>query len=265
MYDKKFDEKIKKLKALQKTKPEAYKELFKEIELTYGISDKTIYRKMKRKNPAKRKKRSNAGKEVNPVKAKEKNIAAELLQSGTTQKEAGKIIEMKTGKKVSTRKLAKIVSEAKTVTPDKPTVFGKNIQDFLERYFELIYWSEDRTKPIKLGTFKFEISKEDVNDIVRILTNAYNLYAEANGKKLLALDRLELLKSQIYSQFAYSVRVNQDIGSEKTLKLLVEMLDKLKPERIELKGDFETINKVLTELDPTLTLDQKIALIRKHS
>jgi len=261
---KEFLEDIRKLKKYKNTDKVKYKMFMKTLCGVYNTSEKTIYREMAKPTPGVRKTRKDAGKSKTTITPKEKAIVRELLDSGEKKTKVKKVLEKITGKKTSTRKLYKIDKKVKNMKPDKETTFGKNIQSFLERYFELIYWNESKEKTIKLGSYVFPVNKDDINDVVLVLTNAYNRYAEMNGKKLLKIDRLDLMRSKLYNLLAYRLKIAESETDLKTMESLTDIYNKLRVKQTNLPLDYKVLENILKSFKPDITIDEIISLLKEH-
>lgn len=263
---KEFAALIKQLKERRNDKDKtAYKKLMKDICKRFDCSDKTIYREMNKRKPGLRQSRSDAGKSKTFISRKEKLFTKELLTGGAKKTEVKKALAELTGKKSSARKLAKIADAALKMPDKKETNFGKNIKSFLERFFELQYWKEDKTKAIRLGTFKFEMTKDEVNDVILVLTNAYNRTMESIGKPPMKFDRLELMRSKLYNMLAFRLQMAEAEGSIKELESITDIYNKLKIKKVNLPLDFKVLEAIAKQLKPDITIDELISMLKDHA
>lgn len=261
---KEFLEDIRALKKLRNNNKPEYKKLMAQLCKKYDTSEKTIYREMAKKTPGVRRTRKDAGKSKTKITAKEKAIVKELLDKGEKKTKVKKALEQLTRKKTSTRKLYKVTSQVKNVKPLNETTFGKEFGSFIEKHFDLDFWGEGKEKTVKLGKYVFPLTLDEVQDIKLILINAWNRYAETNGKKLLKIDRLDLSRSKLYNLFAYRLKLAEAETDLKTIRELVDIQNTLNVKRTALPLDFDVFDRVCKSFKPDITIDEEISLLKEH-
>ncbi len=262
----KYAEEMRELKELRakmildKKYTEKYKAKMKGICEAYSISEKTIYRDIHKKIPGLRKRRSDEGKErVSPDK-RESVIILEAMRAGKTLEEARKISELKTKKKMSYVKAKKTkIEETESV---KESAFGSEFKKFIEKHFDMEMITTGEVT-VKLGNYKFAIKKDDMNDIVLILINAYNRWQKHNELDL-PLDR-ELLREQMLMHlFEEQIRAVSEVGDIKSIEMLTRIYDRMKPQ-YELNTDFAIFEKCIRQLKPGITKEEIIGMIKNNS
>lgn len=227
----------------------------------YKVSQATIYRHLKKRMPGIRKARADRGKEKVKPSVKEVKLAAELIKAGKSRQEAKKEIETVTGRKVTSTKLRKLSERLKKENPEiEISGFGKVIKIFLEKYFQLDNIAPEANIPIKLGTKEFEIKREDFEDIIMILTNAYNRKA-TNGDRL-KLDRDQMRERMLMNLFEWQIQVASETGNIKDVETLSRIYDRMKPES-NMDVNIKTLELVCKELRPDITLKEIIGILRK--
>jgi hypothetical protein len=256
---------IKKLKSLKIRDKAAYKAFMITVCNEHSVSEKTVYRDMCKRVPGLRKTRKDQGKDKTPVKAKELAIAGELLSAGHNIKKTKEVLMAKTGKKVSGRKITKIIDKVKAapVTDNVKSVFGKNIREFLEQFFEYDLIAPDKGIKLKYNNFSFTVNKEDINDIIMIISNAYNREQFSNNNKL-SLDRDELREHMILQLMEKQISLAKESGDLKACEALTRMHDRMKVD-VETSADFKVLQKIVRELKPAITTSELVSLIKKHT
>lgn len=250
------------LKAFDEKK---YLKLRDQTSTKYGVSVKTIYRDMSKEkkggHAGLRKTRSDAGKFKTEVTQKEKVMVTELMKAGKTKKEAVNIASQKTGQHISTRK-------ADRIKPDKTsnkkfTMFAPEAKKFIEGFFEFDLIAPDAGIPFKYKGLKFTLVKEDLSDIIMVIINAFNRVADQSGK--LQLDRMKLLKSQIFNQLAYQTSVQKVSSNLKDLETITRMYARMEIDYGNLSPDLKVVTQICRTLKPDITEDEIFSMIEQFS
>lgn len=270
---KKYEDAIRKLKeekAEAKAKNNSgsknkYKELMKKVCDEFSISEKTVYRDMNKPVPGLRKNRNDRGKYRTKITDEEILKAEEIMKAGRTKK----TVKNKLG--VSNRKMKRINKQVGSLqsTVSNQSQFGNEAKKFFEKLFEMdliapgkgirmedVKWKMDDGK-----NFTFIISREDLSDIILILSNAYNRACYSDAKKLkVGRDQLRsMMMQQLIEDQVRLATVSQDY---KMIEAITRMRDRMS-ETSKLPDDFETILKVCQELKPDLSKEDLIELIKK--
>lgn len=226
----------------------------------FGCSDKTIYRHMKKRVPGKRKRRDDAGKLKALPSKKEVKMMTELVKSGNTRQAGKHIIEKEMKKKISTHKLQKITKKAKEKNPDIiVTNFGKEIKMFLEKYFRLDVIAPEANILLHISNKSFYIKREDFEDIILILTNAYNR-AQSEGD-VLKMDRDQMRERMLMNLFEWQIKVATETGNIKDIEMLTRIYDRMKPD-VDMNVNIRTLEAVCRSLKPDITLMEIIGLLK---
>jgi hypothetical protein len=252
----KYVEDIKKLVSLKVKDPKAYESFKKTIMKEYGISQRTVYRDMKDKVPGLRKVRKDSGKFKSKIPLKTKLIISEVLMSGNTKKDAIKIAEKLTGQKVSKRAAAR----TKPVDVEK-TNFDKDIKPFLEKICGYDLMGPKAGIKLKLRDLPFTVNKEDLSDIILILTNAFNRSNDSSG---LPLDKNELFRKKIFQLLEYNMKLAEASSDLKSLESITRMYNSIQEEH-ELGSDFEIVYRICAALRPNISRQEVISMIKQHS
>ena len=247
---------IRKLVSLRHKDHKAYESLKKTIMEEYSVSQRTVYRDMKDRIPGLRKVRKDSGKLKSNMSPKAKAIMSEVIFSGKTKNEALKIAEKITGKKVSTR----VAARTKPVNV-KNTNFDKDIKPFLEKICGYNMMSPNAGIKLKLGTLPFIVNKEDLSDIILILTNAYNRSNESAG---LPLDKNELFRKKIFQLLEYNIKLAEASSDLRSLESITRMYNSIQEEH-ELGSDFEIVYNICAALRPGISRQEVISMIKQHS
>lgn len=265
-----YEEKINRLKELRHTDRTAYYVLMFKIEKQYGISVKTIYRDMTKKIPGLRKKRTDAGSVKNPITQHEIEIAEEIMKSGKTIKKAKQVIENKTGKKTSTRKMQKIRNEAAKLARcsnghkgTRDSIFGNEARKFFEKLFELELIAPAKGIEMKYNDVSFIVNKEDLRDVTMILANAYNRSVLVDDKKM-KLDRNQMRKIMLHHLIEDQMRIAAESADSKLVESLTRMIDRLEVEQ-KIDANFTVLETICKTLKPDITRSEIIELIKKMS
>ena len=248
---------IRQLRSLKiKDKP-AYKAFFRTIMEEYGISQRTLYRDMKsKKTPGLRKVRKDSGKFKSKMTLRQKRIMSEALESGLTKLEAVKLAEEKARKKIS----ARVAFRTKPVNVPH-TNFDDNIKPFLEKMCGYMLMSPKSAIKLKLGKLSFNVIKEDLSDIILILTNSYNRSNENNS---IPLDKNELFRKKIFQLLEYNIKLAEESCDLKSLESITRMYNSIQEEH-DLGTDFELVYKLCSALKPGISRQEIISMIKQYS
>ncbi len=241
------------------TDKNAYHAEMKRIAKKFSISVKTVYRDMKKKIPGLRKTRSDQGKLKTKLSAATVEKANELMKAGKTKKEAQTVLN------ISQRKMKRLNEKNKSAAFEHSEVskYGGEAKEFFKKLFDYDLIAPDRGIGLHYKGTSFIVPKSDLNDIILILTNAYNSKIFADEKKL-PFDRTELRSAMMQHLIEEQMRLAKESADYKLVEALTRMIDRLK-EDAALSDDFETIVKVCQTLKPDISTTDVIALIKKVS
>ncbi|HAX49670.1 MAG TPA: hypothetical protein PK605_00355 [Ignavibacteria bacterium] len=254
-----FKKDIIELKKLKATAPEQYTELLKSVTKKYKLSDKTIYREMNKPDHeiGVRKTRDDSGKYKTTVNEKEEKMVTELVASGKSKQEAKKIVEEKTGSKISNRKLERF-----TPILTGETMFGEDVKAFFEQIFEYELIAPESGIELNYRGKKFLVRKETLNDIILNLVNEYNRQVSSDQK--LQLDQTQYMRATMRNDIMYMQSLARAAGDVKSLEACSRMLQRLEMNYGEVDVDLKIILACFRELKPDITEDEAIGLIKKH-
>lgn len=257
-----YEAAIKQLKKLNKTNVAKYKELLHEVMEKYGVSYITVRRHMKQRVPGLRKTRTDSGKNKTKLTHKEKQMTGELIAQGKSVQIIKEIVESKTGKKMSMRKANKLKEAASEHVPEtEATSFGNEAREFFNQLFEYDLIAPEKGIKCKFKSVSFIVKKEDLHDIILILSNAYNRSVFEDEKKLKA-NRDEIRKALIQHLIEDQMRLAKEGGDYKLVEAITRMIDRLK-EDSKLPDDFDTVVKVCRLIKPALSESDVIELIKR--
>lgn len=252
----------------------AKNEFRKKMSDEHKVSLKTIYRDEKKMSEGKfilaRKVRTDRGKlKVKPT-ARAVKLMRELKESGKKLKEAIPIITSITGERISARTKTKISNKLRK-TKDENTgnnstevsEFGGEIKKFLEEHFNLDKIAPTKSVKVRLGKYSFCISKNEIRDIILILSNAYN--NSNNGEDKLKVDRIELLKMKIYHLLEDHIRVAEANMDTKQLESITRQYNMLKDKDREITANIKVFENCMKEIKPNISFEEIYDLIKKHS
>lgn len=264
---------LKKLsKLINKEKYLAFKS---ELAKKYKVTIRTIENWMNKRVPGKRKSRNDAGKLRNPVLSKEKKAAKELLSAGVDIQDVKKIVEKKTGGKITDRKLnniRKAIEPELSQKPDmnivdmpieaaEPSSFGDKGKEMFQQLFDLDLIAPGYGYKIRVNGGVFTVPKEDADDICLILANAYNRTAGSKFK----VDREQLVRQRLFHLVEQQVRLAAtERLSSKEVESLIRQFKNLQQD-IELDANIRTVEKICKELKPDITWSEIGSLIRKFN
>lgn len=250
---------IARLNKLRATDKVQYLRVFEQICRKYEISNKTLYRDMRKKVPGLVKTRTDAGKLKSFMPAKARKVISEITQAGKPRNYAVKIAEKVTGKHISGR----VVQRTKPVDVIESN-FGGDVKAFLEKIcgFELI--APDAGIKLRHNNFSFIVNKEDLGDIILILTNAYNRQADIKGEDRLPLDKNELFRSKIFQLLEYNIKLAEASADLRALESITRMYNSIQEDH-ELGADFEIVYGICCALKPGISRTEVISLIKQSA
>jgi len=261
-YDREIEE-LRMLRAKKLVNPE-YKEKYREkmefIENNFGLSKKSIYRDIRKKNPSVRKIRTDKNKIKSKPDKKESVMILEAIKSGKTLEKARQVVEEITGKKVSYVKSKRIDVDGADI---KESSYGNEFRKAIEKMFKYELIAPEKEIEIKLGGYKFTITKEDAGDIIMILTNAYNRWQKHNELDL-PLDRDLLREHMLMHLFEEQLRIAQDQRDLKNVELLTRIYERMRSD-FNMNSDFAVFEKCMRELKPGITREEVISIIKRNS
>lgn len=259
---------LKKLRGLKdKTQ---YQEMKKGVAKKYNVTPRAVEMWINQRTPGARKVRNDAGKVKNKITAKEKKVAAELLEQGMKVKDVKEMVSEKTGKPISTRKLNRVrdqvnmgaEAEIENGDMEKESNFGDEAKDLFRRLFELDLIAPGRGISLNVGKKKFVIPKVVVEDVCLILANAYNDLSTENKFKV---DRDEVRKIKMFALLDQQMRLaSTERVDTKTVEAITRMYDRMKEDQVT-DANIKVVVKVCEELRPGISFTEVFGLIRKHS
>lgn len=269
-FDQEKNKDVIELRKLRRLKRDLHKYGDKKREMMkkYNVTERAIQLWLNKRNPGLRKSRNDAGKDRVKVIPKETKLVKELIQTGTDIKVMRKIVAKKTGKPISTEKLAKIRTrvEPKLEEPTeeiKKSGFGDKAKELFVKLFELDLIAPDHGVTFKIGKETFVIHKDDVSDICLILANSYNRYQTAEGKKK-KIDRELLRKQMILHLMEQHIRFASETGSTQDVESLTRMYDRLR-EKFVRDANIRVLEKVCKHLKPDIQFDEIVSLIDEYT
>lgn len=257
---KKYIEDVRKLKSLKLKDLPAYRAFFKTVMKEYDISQRTLYRDMKTKKiPGLRKTRTDAGKIKSKMTREQIRIMSEAMDSGMTKIEAVRLASEKAKKKISFR----VAQRTKHIIVNKgaSTNFDDNIKPFLEKICGFNLMSPKSAIKLKLGKLSFNVVKEDLAEIILILTNAFN---RSNINDSIPLDKNELFRKKIFQLLEYNITLAEESCDLKSLESITRMYNSIQEDH-ELGADFEIVYKLCSELKPGISRPEVISMIKQNS
>jgi transposase len=238
------------------------------ISKKYNLPERTIYdhqNLIKKRGTLRRKKRSDKGKEKN-IPEECINQIKELRQGGRSLKESFAIVESKFKIKISRHrrlKFSRQIMKEININDNNNSEFGDNLKNFLTEFFEINLIAPQKGINLKFNEVEFLLEKDEADDIILILINAYNKYAGIDKK--LKLDRIELLKMKLYHLLEAQVRqAAQDLNT-KDLESITRQYLMLRKKDAKAPVNFKIFENCMKELKPDITFDELYSLIKKHS
>jgi hypothetical protein len=266
---KKYEEAILKLKEMNanykmrrlKEFKDQYHSFMKKICDEFSISEKTVYRDMIKPVPGLRKNRNDRGKFRTKITEEEILKAEEIIMAGKSKKTVKEKLE------VSNRKMKRINEKLEDTKNDKreteETRFGFEAKEFFNKLFEIELIAPGKGIKLVYNDVNFIVSKDDLNDIILILSNAYNRACFSDNKKL-KVSRDELRNMMMQQLVEDQMKLAQSSRDYKMIEAITRMRERMN-ENATLPDDFETILKVCKELKPDLSKEDLIGLIKKVS
>lgn len=243
----------------------AYLELKKLIKEKHNVTDPTISRDLaklrKGKTPGIRKERKDAGIEKKPVSKKKIKEVKELIQSGGSIQEAKRILKELHGDDITNHEMNKIIAGLEDVEDDE-TSFGSEGKKLIEKIFQHSLMGDENVLTVKLNGKKIQLNKEDIADVMMPLATAYNRHV--SGESSLDVDRIAWFKIKLYhfSEELLNIAMSKNsIKDAGTLSLINKRLEVDSP----MTADYIVLKKCIRSIDPTITEQQIIAMVKKHS
>lgn len=257
----KYRQDLKKLSRV--TDPQTRYTKVRQLAKAWECSVATIYRDLRKPAPGTHKVRDDRGVPRKRATMKEFDMFRELIIAGKTIEEARAIVQKKSGRDLSSRKANELFQTVKQFPPkdEEQSNFGGEFKKFIEKYFELDMMSPVAGIKIKLGKISFNVSQEDVTDIVMILVNAYNRSSESKLK----LDRKMIVKMRIEHLIERLLRDAEERMDIKSLEAITRMKKRLDIVVSNLSPNLKVLQSIVTELKPEITFDEIYHLVQKHS
>ncbi len=226
----------------------------------YDVDVRTVQLWIKRRTPWIRDKRDDVGKERKKVSRKITALINDGIDAGLTQKKVRKIVEEKSGEKVSDRIFQR---EVKKEVENTDTPYGDEAKAFFRNLFEIDLIPSDKGLKMKYKKTKFLVLKSDLEDICRILSNAYNRYADAPDK--MKINRAADRKSKLWQMYDEAVNIINHRGvSIADLKEVSLFIQRLEIDRNKISPRIQTFWKILQNYSPEITLDEVISLAEEY-
>ena len=255
----KYADRIRELKNYNVKDKKKFNEELKNIMTEFGFSRATVYRDMNKKQPAMRKRRSDSGKVKNPVTRNEQKIITEAMLAGRTKQQAIAVAEEMLDEKISTRKGVRIETDAEV----EITVFASEAKKFIDKILQLDLIAPEAGMYFKYKDIAFKVEKNYLEDIALILATAYNQQA---GAPLLAVDREQLVRSQLFHLIQEAMRVANDQFDIHLYRELSKMYKDLKGVSSKIMStDFYVVERAMKFVKPDLTKEEIITIIKKFS
>lgn len=261
IFDKQKNEDIKTLKRFRKLKDQTkYMGFKKAIILKYGVTGRTVEMWLNQRTPGARKVRTDSGKVRNKITAKEKKLAAELLESGTKIKDVKKVVG------VSKRKLDRIRDQVEEqIETDenelKETGFGDKAKEMFRKLFQLDLIAPERGIMVEAAGKKIRVQKGDVEDICMILANAYNRQGIVKYK----LDKMQFMKMRVIHLVEGQINLlNQNGGATKEVESLTRMYDRLN-EPMATEVNLELLKTICRILKPNISDTEIYELVKSNA
>lgn len=264
IYDKQKNEEIKALKRFRKLKDQSqYMGFKKALILKYNVTGRTIEMWLAKRTPGARKVRTDSGKVRNKITAKEKKVAAELLEQGTKIKDVKKVVG------VSKRKLDRIRDQVNMGAEadyengdiDKETNFGDKAKEMFRKLFQLDLIAPDRGILVEAAGKRIRIQKGDVEDICLILANAYNRLGIVKYK----LDKMQFMKMRVIHLVEGQINIlNQNGGATKEVESLTRMYDRLN-EPMAAEVNLDLLKTICRILKPNISDTEIYELVKSNA
>jgi len=177
-----------------------------------------------------------------------------------TKKKVKAIVQDKSGQKVSDRMLNR---EAKKEISKEETAFGDPAKEFFRKLFEMDLIPPDKGLKMKFKNTNFIITKSDLEDVCRILSNAYNRYADSKNK--MSINRAAFRKSKLWQMYDEAVNIINHRGINITdLKEISLFIQRLEIDRNKINPRVQTFYKIIQTFNPDVTLDEVISLAEEY-
>jgi hypothetical protein len=186
----------------------------------------------------------------------------QAIESGMKKGEAKKLVEKKTGRKISDRKSNTVLKKTKPAET-KDTPFGTEAREFFRRLFEIDLIPPDKGLKMKYQGTSFLITKSDLEDVCRVIANAYNRYCEA--KDMMKFSRSAYRKQKLWQLYDEAVTKIHDGGvSIGDLKEISLFINRLEIDRNKISPRVQTMYKIIQHYSPDVTLDEVISLAEEY-
>lgn len=258
-----FEKDIRELKALSSKRKknnakygEEYLNLKEVIAQKYDVSIRTVERWVKARTPWARDKRDDAGKIRTKVPRKITKYINETLETGLTKKAAKETVEKISGQKLSNRVFDR---EAKKEISSEVTGFGSEAKEFFKKLFEIDLIPPEKGLKLRYKNTSFIVTKPDLEDVCRVLANAYN--RTVDQKSQLPVNRASLRRSKLWHMFDEALTLINERGVNVTdLKEVSLFTQRLEIDRNKINPRVTTIWKIVQVYNPDVTLDEVISL-----
>lgn len=255
---------LKNLSALRKKNPKKYEKEYMlwrdRLALKHNVTVRTIQNWIVRKNPWVRDKRDDVGKERVKVSRKITRMIDDGLKSGLTKKAVREEVQKKSGQKLSTRVFDR---EGKKELTSDATGYGSEARDFFRKLFECDLIPSEKGIKMKYDKTSFTVNKSDLEDICRILGNAYNRYSDAKDK--FKINRASYRKTKLWQLYDEAVNIINERGvSISDLKEISLFIQRLEIDRNKINPRVTTFWKILQDYKPDVTLDEVISLAEEY-
>lgn len=265
---KEFEKDIKELKKLSAQRYKdlkkygyAYKVKCSQMMKTYGVSLRTLQKWIVAKTPWVRDKRDDAGKPRVKIGRKAEAMLHEAIESGKKKGEAQKIVESKLGKKISVRKRDQVLKKSKPDNAD--SAFGSEAREFFRKLFDLDLIPPDKGMKLKYSGNTFVMTKADLEDVCRVIANAYNRYAEAQHS--LKFSRAAFRKQKLWQLYDEAVtKIDHGGVNIQDLKEISLFIQRLEIDRNKINPRVQTMFKIIQHYSPDVTLDEVISLAEEY-
>jgi len=261
---KKFEADIKQLKKLSADRKKnsgkygaAYSASRIELAEKYEVSIRTVERWLKDRSPWVRRKRDDAGKERAKVSPKVRRLISDGLASGLNKKQTKEIVIKKSGKNISDRVFDREANKEPEFNED--TVYASEAKKYFRKLFEYDLIPPDKGLKMKYKDTNFTVSKPDLDDICRILANAY--YRASGEKSDVNINRAALRRAKLWQLFDEAVFMITERGvSVNELREVSMFIQRLEIDRNKVNPRVTTLWKMIQSYKPDVTLDEVISL-----
>lgn len=268
---KQFETDIRKLKELSATRKKnpkkntaEYMKFRDSLAAKYKVSLRAVQLWNKKKSAWNRKKRDDEGKVRSRLPSGVTNKLNDLLDSNFSQKEAREIINNAAkGKKLSKRQLDRILQSKEQPKKEEPA-YGDAFKEFLTNHFQLDYIPPQKGIKLKFKKFSFVVTRSDANDIIMVLSNAFNRSQFAQENKL-KFDRNYLRRVRTWHIFEQLLTLATERLDQKTFNTLTLAMQRLEIDPAKFANpNFKTLESICKELKPDITFDEIYDMLEKY-